>query len=126
MFGLDDLTDVVTENSWLIAESSVRFELYYGGNGKPRAYNVKMLVMTFGSACVKSYNPTSHYGSLACDGLDEDVWFAEAAFARAKDSGVLQVEGPSRTVDPAPGTPVQADMFQRGYGQLRAFRVSPH
>ena len=57
MFGLGDLTDVVTELPSLIAGSSVRFELYCGGNGKPRAYNVKMLVMTFHSACVKSQWP---------------------------------------------------------------------
>ena len=67
MFGLGVLADVVTEIPSLIAGSSVRFELYYGRNGKPRAY-------------YKSYNPTSHYGFLACDGLDEDVKFAEAAY----------------------------------------------
>ena len=77
MFGLGVLTDVVTENPSRIAGSSVRFELYCGGNGKPRAYYVKMLVMTFRSACVKSYNPTYHYGFLACDGLDEDVWLGK-------------------------------------------------
>ena len=50
MLGLGILTDVITENLLLIAGSSVRFELYYGENGKPRAYNVKMLVMIFRSA----------------------------------------------------------------------------
>ena len=50
-FGLAVLTDAFTENLLLIAGSSVRFELYYGENVKRRAYNVKMLVMTFRSAC---------------------------------------------------------------------------
>ena len=194
-------SDVVTVNPSLTAGSSVRFELYYGGNGKPRARrveigtvpnvlegvsllgrvksfkdsfcfvtselvngdvflgkeeipddwdflqvgvplrfrlvagsekpkacNVKMLVMTFRNACVKTYNPASHYGFISCDGLDEDVWFAEASLSRPKDSKVPQVEDSSRTFDlqsPAPGTPVKADIFQRGDGQLRAFRVSP-
>ena len=57
MFGLGDLTYVVTENPSLIAGSSVRFELHYGGNGKPRVYAVKMVVMTFRNACVKSRWP---------------------------------------------------------------------
>jgi len=102
----------------------LRFRLV-AGSEKPKAYKVKMLVMTFRNACVKSYNPASHYGFISCDGLDEDVWFAEAALSLPKDSGVPEVEDSSRTVDPAPGTPVQADIFQRGDGQLRAFRVSP-
>ena len=55
--GLGVLTDAVTENLLLIAGSSERFELYYGVDGKPRAYSVKMLVMTFRSACVRFQGP---------------------------------------------------------------------
>ena len=40
------------ENPSLIAGSSVRFELHYDRNGKPRPYNVKILVLIFDSACV--------------------------------------------------------------------------
>jgi len=97
----------------------LRFRLLPGSE-KPKAHSAKMLVMTFRTALVKSYNPTSHYGFLSCDGLDEDVWFAGAAVKQAK------LDDPSGFVDLQSldaGTPVQADIFQRGDGQLRAFRV---
>ena len=42
----------------------------------------QMRSMTRAYASVKSCNPISHYGFLSCDCLNEDVWFAEAAFAR--------------------------------------------
>ena len=56
-------SNAVTENLLLIAGSSERFELYYGGNGKPRAYNVKMLVMTF-SQCVVVFVALSDGGGV--------------------------------------------------------------
>ena len=51
------LTNTVTKSLLLIVGFSEGFELYYGENGELRAYNVKMLVMTFRSACVKSRWP---------------------------------------------------------------------
>ena len=56
MFGLGVLTDVGYKeplaDCWILCAVSNCVE-----NGKPRAYNVKMLVMTFRSACVRSRWP---------------------------------------------------------------------
>ena len=85
---------------------------------KLKACSAKMLVMTLRSASVKSCNPASHYGFFSCDGLDEDVWVAEAVFARRQPAGCPEEEDSNITNElqfPAHDALAQAERFKRRF-----------
>lgn len=58
----------------------LRFRLVPGSD-KLKACS-SMVATNFSNASVKSDGLASHYDSLSCDGLDEDVWYEEAACGR--------------------------------------------
>ena len=116
MQGDTSLAKEEISDEWTFLQVGVplRFRLVPGSE-KLKTCSARMLVMNFRNASVKSYSPASHFDSLSCDGLDEDVWFAEAACAR-RYLTMCSGEKDSSTTDelksPARGALVQAECFK--------------